>query len=200
MDSRNFLLGLAALTGCSGSSGSGNAPPTDTDTPPPTDTDTPPPTDTDTPPPSATDTATATPDPTATPAETGTATETATDAPTATPTATETATPEPTRTPTATPTAASTETPVVGVIEYDGEWQGSISVAQADGSSESRSIAGSGAWQEAFGSPTTVALNAQKQDDSEATLRVALRRGGEVLTEATTTAPYGLAQVSESFF
>ena len=54
--------------------------------------------------------------------------------------------------------------------------------------------------QESFGDPTTVALNAQKQDDSDATLRVALRRGDELLAEATTSAAYGLAQVSESFF
>lgn len=183
------LLGMSALVGCTGStpdeSGSDSTP-TATTTP----TDAP---DTATPEPTSASTA----EPTTTP--TATATEPPTAPPTDSPTATASPTPTATRTPSPTPTPAPSSQPVVGVIEYDGEWQGSLSITE-DGGSQSRSVSGSGDWQEQLGTPQILALNAQKQDDSSATLRVALRQGGTVLTESETSAAYGMAQVSQSFF
>jgi hypothetical protein len=146
-----------------------------------------------TPTPTAAPTMTPTPTPTATPTPTQTATPTSTPAPTATP--------EPTPEPTPTPAPEPAEPTFDIRVEYDGEWQGAISVT-GDGSSSTRSVSGSGTTTiEVEQSPVQIiSANAQKQDDSGATLRIQILRNGDVVAEATTDAEYGVAQVSESFF
>jgi len=77
-------------------------------------------------------------------------------------------------------------------ISYDGDWSGSIG---GDGSS--RSVDGSGT--ETFdidGDPFIVSANAQKQDDSSDVLTVEILQGGEVIARQTTSASYGVAQVT----
>lgn len=77
-------------------------------------------------------------------------------------------------------------------ISYDGEWTGSIA---GDGSS--RSVDGSGT--ETFdvdGDPFIVSANGQKQDDSSGELTVEILQDGDVIARETTSAEYGLAQVT----
>lgn len=139
--------------------------------------------------------------PTMTPTPAPTATPTPTQTTTPTPTPTPTATPEPTPEPTPTPAPEPAEPTFKIRVEYDGEWQGAISVT-GDGSSSTRSVSGSGTTTiEVDQSPVQIiSANAQKQDDSGATLRIQILRNGDVVAEATTDAEYGVAQVSESFF
>ena len=81
-------------------------------------------------------------------------------------------------------------------ISYSGEWQGSI----ASGGS-SRSVQGSGSDTiEIDGSPEIISANAQKQDDSSDDLTIQILQDGEVVKESTTSAEYGVAQVSFSNF
>lgn len=75
-------------------------------------------------------------------------------------------------------------------------WSGSIA---ADGSS--RSVDGSG--EETFevdGDPMSISANAQKQDDSSDELVIQILQDGEVVSEQSTTAEYGVAQTSYSGF
>jgi hypothetical protein len=134
------------------------------------------------------------------PTETSTATSSLTPTATPTPTTEEATTPTATATPTPTPTptATATERPDVAVvIEYAGDWQGSLALV-APGESESRSIGGEGRRRITVADDwTTVSVNAQKQDDSDATIRVAIVRGDTVLAETATDSAYGVAQVSE---
>ncbi|GGC63377.1 hypothetical protein [Haloferax sulfurifontis] len=81
-------------------------------------------------------------------------------------------------------------------VTYSGDWRGSLMVGGS-----SRSIDGSG--DESFsidGSPNVISGNAQKQDDSDDKLTVQILENGEVVKESSTTAEYGLAQVSYSSF
>lgn len=81
-------------------------------------------------------------------------------------------------------------------VQYSGEWQGSIG---ADGSA--RSIDGTGSKTIAVeGNPTAISANAQKQDDGSDELIVQILKDGEVVKEASTTAEYGVAQVTYSNF
>jgi len=81
-------------------------------------------------------------------------------------------------------------------ISYSGEWQGSI----ASGGS-SRSVQGSGSDTiEIDGSPDIISANAQKQDDSSDELTIRIVLDGEVIKESSTSAEYGVAQVSISNF
>lgn len=81
-------------------------------------------------------------------------------------------------------------------VQYSGEWQGSIA---EDGSS--RSVQGTGTKTiEIEGSPDTISANAQKQDDSSDELVIQILKDGEVVEETSTTAEYGVAQVSYSDF
>lgn len=92
--------------------------------------------------------------------------------------------------------ASSTEDTFAFKVLYDGEWQGSIS---AGGSS--KSIEGTGTKTVSIdGSPDIISGNAQKQDDSSAKLTVQILNNGEVVKETSTTAEYGVAQVSYSSF
>jgi hypothetical protein len=81
-------------------------------------------------------------------------------------------------------------------ISYSGEWQGSI----ASGGS-SRSVQGSGSDTiEIDGSPDIISANAQKQDDSSDELTIRILQDGEVVKDSSTSAEYGVAQVSISNF
>lgn len=114
------------------------------------------------------------------------------------PAPTETQAPEPTATE-PTPTEAPEETLQVRVI-YSQEWSGAISYTN-DGSSTSRSVDGSGTTR--FDIPAgaeVVSANAQKQDDSGQELTVQIIDESGVVAESSTTAEFGVAQVSESFF
>ncbi len=85
-------------------------------------------------------------------------------------------------------------------IRYDGAWQGAASIT-AGGDATTESISGSGTTTvDITGSPDIVSANAQKQDDSGTRLTVEVLHEGEVVSEASTTAGYGIAQVSESFY
>lgn len=81
-------------------------------------------------------------------------------------------------------------------VQYDGEWQGSVSTGGS-----SRSIDGSGSRTvDIDGSPDVISANAQKQDDSDRELTVQILEEGDVVKEASTTAEYGIAQVSYTAF
>lgn len=77
------------------------------------------------------------------------------------------------------------------------EQQDSESEGESDG--ESRTVDGSG--EETFeidGDPMTVSANAQKEDDSSEELTVQSLEDGEVVSEQSTTAEYGVAQTTHS--
>jgi hypothetical protein len=85
-------------------------------------------------------------------------------------------------------------------IDYRGAWQGAVSLT-GGGSSTTESISGSGPTTiEITGEPDIVSANAQKQDSGGGTLTIEIRHDGEVVARATTSAQYGVAQVSESFY
>jgi hypothetical protein len=136
-------------------------------------------------------------------APTGTATDTNTPTPTPTPTPTDTPTdsPTPTDTPTPTRTATPVSRPDLAVrIRYSGEWQGSLSLT-GDGSSTTETTSGTGSTEIDVPDDTlVVSANAQKQDRSPDKLTVQILRDGTVVAESSTTAEFGLAQVSQSFY
>jgi hypothetical protein len=85
-------------------------------------------------------------------------------------------------------------------IDYRGSWQGAVSLTGA-GSSTTESISGSGPTTiRITGEPDIVSANAQKQDGGGGTLTIQIRHEGEVVAQASTSAEYGVAQVSESFY
>lgn len=118
-----------------------------------------------------------------------------TDAPTEESTDTPTPTQPPTEESTDTPTAEPTEANSAGYqvrIVYEGEWSGTIG---SEGSS--RSVDGSGTSTfEIDGDPFIVSANAQKQDDSSRELTVQILQSEDVVAEESTTAEYGIAQVT----
>lgn len=92
--------------------------------------------------------------------------------------------------------AAGAEGSIVVRIDYDGEWAGAVGTEQS-----TRSVDGSGSEDiEIEGDPGVVSANAQKQDDSDDELIIQILQDGEVIAEESTTAEYGVASVSESFF
>ncbi|WP_280536612.1 hypothetical protein [Halopenitus sp. POP-27] len=79
-------------------------------------------------------------------------------------------------------------------IEYDGEWSGAV----GSGGSAS-SVDGSGTETiEIDGDPDIISANAQKQEANSDELVVQILKDGEVVKESSTTAEYGVAQVSYS--
>lgn len=77
-------------------------------------------------------------------------------------------------------------------ISYDGEWQGALG-----GDASTRSVDGSGT--ETFdikGDPFVVSANAQKMDSGSGELTVQILNDGEVVSEQSTTAEYGVASTS----
>lgn len=81
-------------------------------------------------------------------------------------------------------------------VKYDGEWSGSV------GSGGSvRSIDGSGTKTITIeGSPSVISANAQKRDKGSGTLTIQILKNGEVVKESSTSAQYGMAQISYSNF
>ena len=77
-------------------------------------------------------------------------------------------------------------------ISYDGEWSGSIG---GDGST--RSVDGSGTETfEIEGEPLIVSANAQKRDEGSSELTVEILQDGEAIARETTSAEFGVAQVT----
>ncbi|NEU55497.1 hypothetical protein [Halorussus sp. MSC15.2] len=78
-------------------------------------------------------------------------------------------------------------------VVYEGKWQGSIS---AGGSA--RSVQGSGTKTlDVKGSPSILSANAQKKDGGAGKkLTIKILQDGEVLKKSSTTAEYGMAQVT----
>jgi len=78
-------------------------------------------------------------------------------------------------------------------VQYSGEWQGSISVG-----SETKSIQGSGTTTyDISGDPFVISANAQKMGGGD-TLTVQILEDGRVVQETSTSADYGVAQISYS--
>lgn len=109
----------------------------------------------------------------------------------------ETAEPEPTATQQSQATASESSDASSGytvTISYDGEWIGTIG-----GEGSMRSVQGEGTQTfEVQGDPSIVVANAQKSDGGSGTLTITISNDGEVVKEASTSAQYGVAQVSYS--
>lgn len=81
------------------------------------------------------------------------------------------------------------------VVDYFHSWRGSV----LTGGSQ-RSISGEGLTEYSVENPTTISGNAQKTDGSSRELTVKIRGGGaEIVAQASTSSPYGLAQISHTF-
>ncbi|GAA5431530.1 hypothetical protein [Haloarcula japonica] len=84
-------------------------------------------------------------------------------------------------------------------ISYSGSWQGALSVTGGR-SGQSESISGSGTESiEITGDVRIISVNAQKQDDSSSEIIVQILNNGEVVSQASTSSAYGVAQTSQSF-
>lgn len=84
-------------------------------------------------------------------------------------------------------------------IIYSGSWQGALSVT-GGGSSQSESVSGTGTEMiEITGDVDIISVNAQKQDDSTEEITVQILHDGEVVSEASTSSAYGVAQTGQSF-
>lgn len=99
------------------------------------------------------------------------------------------------------PTSTPEPVPEFSVrISYSGSWQGALSVT-GGGSSQSESISGSGTESiEITGDVDIISVNAQKQDDSSSDITVQILNDGGVVSEASTSSAYGVAQTSQSFY
>ncbi|WP_143823805.1 DUF6517 family protein [Halosegnis longus] len=81
-------------------------------------------------------------------------------------------------------------------VQYSGSWQGSIGTGGS-----TRTVEGSGSRTiQIDGSPNIISANAQKQDDNSDTLTIQILNDGEVVKDASTSAAYGIAQISYSNF
>ncbi|WP_299236682.1 hypothetical protein [Natronomonas sp.] len=79
-------------------------------------------------------------------------------------------------------------------ILYSGSWQGALGTESGQ-----RSISGQGdSHLPVDNGASIVSGNAQKQDDGSGTLTVQILVDGEVISEQSTSAEYGVAQISES--
>lgn len=112
--------------------------------------------------------------------------------------------PTPTARPTPTPTDVPTPAPSPDVevaITYDGPWQGSVSIT-TDGQSTSRTVDGSGRRViDVSDDVLIVSANAQKQNRAPGNvLIVTILVDGEPVARSQTSAEYGVAQVSDSFY
>lgn len=96
---------------------------------------------------------------------------------------------------TETPEPTETEPPMPKLavrIAYSGSWRGVVGTAQGQ-----RSVDGSGeAIYKLDPGARIVSANAQKQDDSSRKLTIQILKKGRVVAEQSTTAAYGVAQVS----
>lgn len=143
----------------------------------------------------------------------GTPTVTETPAPTETPTPTQTPTRTETPTPTETPTSTETPTPTETStaqsggwsvrFEYDGEWQGSVSVTTDEGDSHqafdgegTRTVDVEAQMGVETGKVQDIVVTAQKRERDDQTLRVAIRKDGVVVADGSTDEPLGQVMVS----
>lgn len=79
-------------------------------------------------------------------------------------------------------------------VLYDGGWQGALGTESGQ-----RSISGQGdSHLPVDNSANIVSGNAQKQDNGSGTLTVQILVDGEVISEQSTSAEYGVAQISEN--
>ena len=84
-------------------------------------------------------------------------------------------------------------------VVYSGEWSGAASIT-GGANSQSESISGQGSRTIGItGTPDIVSVNAQKRDGGGGELTVQILKDGAVVTEASTTSQYGVAQTSKSF-
>lgn len=84
-------------------------------------------------------------------------------------------------------------------IVYSGAWQGAVSIT-GGGSSKSKSISGTGTETIGItGDVDIISVNAQKKDDSFSQLTVQILYNGDVVSESSTSAEYGVAQTGQSF-
>jgi hypothetical protein len=82
------------------------------------------------------------------------------------------------------------------VVEYEGQWAGSISTGDS-----SRSVEGEGSKTiDISGDTSMLGVNAQKQEDNDEKLVVQILKNGEVVKEASTSAAFGVAQTSTNSF
>lgn len=85
-------------------------------------------------------------------------------------------------------------------VMYDGAWSGSIGYC-ADGGCKQESIESQNdGSMEINGEVDSISASIQKEDDSSRTLTVQILEDGEVVAEGKTSAGYGVASVSESFY
>lgn len=82
-------------------------------------------------------------------------------------------------------------------VEYEGDWSGSIS---AGGSARSVDGSGTEVLDIEAEDVNIVSANAQKQDDSSRELLIQILEDGEVVAEQSTTAEFGVAQVTHDTF
>jgi len=82
-------------------------------------------------------------------------------------------------------------------IIYDGEWSGA---AGAEGSTSSIQGEGEETIDIDDDDAMIISANAQKQDDSDDELTIQILEGGEVVAEESTTAEFGVAQVTYDTF
>jgi len=79
------------------------------------------------------------------------------------------------------------------VVDYSGDWSGAISTG-----GNSRTVQGSGQTRlDVPDDATIVSANAQKRGGGAGTLTIRIMRGDEVVAQQSTSAQYGVAQVSE---
>lgn len=85
-------------------------------------------------------------------------------------------------------------------VDYDGEWGGAISVT-GGGDSTTESIGGTGTTTiEITGEPSIISANAQKRDGGAGEITVQIIQDGDVVSEASASTEYGMAQTSKSFY
>jgi hypothetical protein len=99
-----------------------------------------------------------------------------------------------------TPASGESESGYAVRIDYDGEWSGAASLT-GDGESSTESISGTGPRTiDINGQPDIISVNAQKRDGGSGTITVQIIEDGEVVSEASSSSEYGVAQTSQSFY
>ncbi|WP_042708047.1 hypothetical protein [Methanobrevibacter wolinii] len=80
-------------------------------------------------------------------------------------------------------------------VIYDGSWSGAL----ANGTGNSKSIEGSGTETINVSDSTTdlISANAQKRDSGDGELKIQIIKNGKVTKESSTTAEYGIADVTD---
>ena len=79
-------------------------------------------------------------------------------------------------------------------VNYLGDWSGSVGTGGS-----SKSISGFGRESYTITNPSIVSGNAQKRDNGSGRLTVSVLVNGDIKARTSTSAEYGLAQVSHTF-